>query len=85
MAKQLPRQIDGLKKKILFVGTLVEEAIAKAITALNNRDRNLANSVIEADAEIERTAEVYRAEDVHAWMDRLARSQPSARPKSWRR
>ena len=29
MAKQLPRQIDGLKKKILFVGTLVEEAIAK--------------------------------------------------------
>jgi phosphate transport system protein len=54
MAKQLPRQIDGLKQKILFVGTLVEEAIAKAITALNNRDRNLANSVIEADAEIDR-------------------------------
>jgi phosphate transport system protein len=54
MAKQLPRQIDGLKQKILFVGTLVEEAIAKAISALNNRDRNLANSVIEADAEIDR-------------------------------
>ena len=54
MAKQLPRQIDGLKQKILFVGALVEEAIAKAISALNNRDRNLANSVIEADAEIDR-------------------------------
>ena len=54
MAKQLPRQIDGLKQKILFVGTLVEEAIAKAISALINRDRNLANSVIEADAEIDR-------------------------------
>ncbi len=54
MAKQLPRQIDGLKQKILFVGTLVEEAIAKAILALNNRDRNLANSVIEADADIDR-------------------------------
>ena len=54
MAKQLPRQIDGLKQKILFVGTLVEEAIAKAITALNNRDRNLANAVIEEDAEIDR-------------------------------
>jgi phosphate transport system protein len=54
MAKQLPRQIDGLKQKILFVGTLVEEAIAKAISALINRDRNLANSVIEADSEIDR-------------------------------
>ncbi len=54
MAKQLPRQIDGLKQKILFVGTLVEEAIAKAISALTNRDRNLANAVIEADAEIDR-------------------------------
>ncbi len=54
MAKQLPRQIEGLKQKILFVGTLVEEAIAKAIVALNNRDRNQANAVIEADADIDR-------------------------------
>jgi phosphate transport system protein len=54
MAKQLPRQIDALKQKILFVGTLVEEAIAKAISALNNRDRNVANSLIEADSEIDR-------------------------------
>jgi len=54
MAKQLPRQIDALKQKILFVGTLVEEAIAKAISALINRDGNLANTVIEADAEIDR-------------------------------
>ena len=54
MAKQLPRQIDALKQQILFVGTLVEEAIAKAISALINRDRALANSVIEADAEIDR-------------------------------
>lgn len=54
MAKQLPRQIDGLKQKILFVGTLVEEAIAKAFSAFINRDRNLANAVIEADTEIDR-------------------------------
>ena len=54
MAKQLPRQIDGLKQKILFVGTLVEEAIAKAISALINRDLNLANVVIDADTEIDR-------------------------------
>ncbi len=54
MAKQLPRQIDALKQKFLFVGTLVEEAIAKAISALINRDLQLANAVIEADAEIDR-------------------------------
>jgi phosphate transport system protein len=47
MAKQLPRQIDALKQKILFVGTLVEEAIAKAIQALNTRDKNLARTVID--------------------------------------
>ena len=50
----LQRQIETLKQKILFVGTLVEEAIAKAISALMNRDRNLARSVIDEDAEIDR-------------------------------
>src|SRR4029079_13697281 len=54
MAKQLQRQIEALKQKILFVGTLVEEAIAKAISALVYRDRNLAQTVIEEDAEIDR-------------------------------
>ena len=54
MAKQLPRQIEALKQKILFVGTLVEEAIAKAILALNTRDRNMAQAVIDSDAEIDR-------------------------------
>ena len=47
--------------------------------------RSLVKDALEADAEIERAGEVYRAKDVHAWMDRLARGQPSARPKSWRR
>jgi phosphate transport system protein len=54
MPKHLERQIDILKQKILFVGTLVEEAIAKAISALVNRDRNLAKVVIDEDAEIDR-------------------------------
>ena len=33
MAVHVQRQIESLKQKILFVGTLVEEAIAKAISA----------------------------------------------------
>jgi phosphate transport system protein len=54
MARHLQRQIDALKQKILFLGTLVEEAIAKAVSALVNRDRNLARAVIDEDAEIDR-------------------------------
>lgn len=63
MGKQLQKQIDSLKQKILFVGTLVEEAVAKAITALVNRDRSLANAVIDEDDEIDRM-EVDVEEDV---------------------
>ena len=47
--------------------------------------RSLVKDAIGADAEIERTGEVYRAADVHAWMDRLARGEAPARPKPWRR
>lgn len=38
-----------------------------------------------ADADIERTGTVYRAEDVHAWAERLARGGKARRPKPWRR
>ena len=54
MAVHLQRQIESLKQKILFVGTLVEEALAKSVSALVNRDRNLAKTVIDEDAEIDR-------------------------------
>ncbi len=54
MAVHVQRQIENLKQKILFVGTLVEEAIAKSISALMNRDRNLARTVIDEDDEIDR-------------------------------
>ena len=47
--------------------------------------RSLVKDAIEADAEIERTGEVYRAEDVHGWIDRLARGPSAARPKPWQR
>ncbi len=54
MTQHIHRQIDALKQKILFVGTLVEEAIAKAISALINRDAVMAKKVIADDAEIDR-------------------------------
>ena len=54
MTKHIQRQTEVLKQKILYVGTLVEEAIAKAIAALINRDASLANKIIEADNVIDR-------------------------------
>jgi predicted transcriptional regulator len=47
--------------------------------------RSLIKEAIAADADIEKTGEVYRAEDVHAWMKRIAIGEGAARPKPWRR
>jgi predicted transcriptional regulator len=47
--------------------------------------RSLITEAIEADAEINRTGAVYRADDVHAWVARLARGMVNDRPKPWRR
>jgi phosphate transport system protein len=54
MTKHIERQIEGLKERILRVGTLVEEAISKSITALINHDSSLAQRVIMNDEEIDR-------------------------------
>ena len=54
MTKHIERQITQLKEKILRVGTLVEEAISKSITALINRDVGLAQRVMANDEDIDR-------------------------------
>ena len=54
MTRHIERQIDQLKERILRVGTLVEEAISKSITALINRDAHLAQRVMANDEEIDR-------------------------------
>jgi phosphate transport system protein len=53
MTKHIERQIETLKERILRLGTLVEEAISKSITALINRDTSLAQRVIANDAAID--------------------------------
>lgn len=45
-------ELNDLKVKILKMGSLVEEAIGKAIRALVDRDSTLAHQVIENDARI---------------------------------
>jgi hypothetical protein len=47
--------------------------------------RSLVQEALAADLDIERTGEVYRAADVHAWMQRLAQGKAIKRPRPWRR
>jgi phosphate transport system protein len=54
MTRHIERQIANLKERILQVGTVVEEAISKSITALINRDTALAQRVMANDEEIDR-------------------------------
>lgn len=54
MARHIERQLGQLKERILRIGTLVEEAIAKSMMALINRDISLAQRVMASDEEIDR-------------------------------
>jgi predicted transcriptional regulator len=64
--------------------SLIVEAVERH-AAYEEQLRGLVKEAMAADDEIERTAEVYRAEDVHAWMARLARGETPARPKPWQK
>jgi predicted transcriptional regulator len=64
--------------------SFIVEAVERH-AAYEEQMRSLVKEAIEADADIERTGEMYRAEDVHAWMERLARDGASPRPKPWQR
>jgi predicted transcriptional regulator len=63
--------------------SLIIEAIERH-AGYEEQMRSLVKEALASDVEIERTGEVYRAEDVHAWMSRLVRGS-SARPKPWQR
>ena len=64
--------------------SLIIEAVERH-AAYEEQMRSLVKEAMAADAEIERTGEVYRSEDVHAWMGRLARGETPARPKPWQK
>lgn len=53
MSKHLERDLNSLKKNLLALASSVEEAIHKAIHALQSQDVSLAHQVIEGDNEID--------------------------------
>jgi predicted transcriptional regulator len=64
--------------------SLMVEAIERHVD-YEERMRAFVVEALAADRGITRTGEVYRADDVHAWIERLARSRRATRPKPWRR
>ena len=64
--------------------SLMIEALEREV-AREERMQSFVREALAADAEIEADAEVYRAEDVHAWLDRLVHKRKSAPPKPWRK
>ena len=53
MSVHFLREIDRLKKQLLSLSALVEESVAKAVTAVRDRDQKLARQVIENDLRID--------------------------------
>jgi len=55
MSKHLERDLETLQRHILGMGAAVEEAIYKAIRALQDRDADLAREVVDGDTAIDAT------------------------------
>ncbi len=53
MAKHLLRDLENLKKELLLLGSMVEDATHKAVLSLTDRRADLAREVIEGDREID--------------------------------
>ncbi|MGH8136221.1 MAG: CopG family ribbon-helix-helix protein [Steroidobacteraceae bacterium] len=64
--------------------SFIVEAVERH-AAYEGQLRSLVKEAQAADKDIEKTGDVYRAEDVHAWMKRLALGESAARPKPCRR
>ena len=74
MERHFDEELEGLRKDVLRMGALAQEAIYKSIEALKNRDKEQAKAVIEADSKID---DLELAIDEKC-IDLIARHQPLA-------
>jgi phosphate transport system protein len=72
--RHLDRQMDKVKKYLLTLGTMVEESLHDAIRAIQERDVDLAEQVIERDRQIDEQEIEVEEECLHT----LALHQPVA-------
>jgi predicted transcriptional regulator len=74
-------RVAALAKK---TGRSPQSFIVEAVerhTAVGERVQEFIAQALAADRAIERTGEAYAAEDVHTWLDQLARGEVARRPK----
>ena len=74
MERHVDQELKELKDDILKMGVLAEEAIYKSVEALKNRDKEMAESIVDHDADIDR---LELAVDEKC-IDFIARYQPLA-------
>jgi phosphate transport system protein len=53
MSIHLEKEVAGLKKRVLALGTLVEENVGSAVRAVGNMDQKIAQAVINSDRDID--------------------------------
>ncbi|OIO36608.1 MAG: phosphate transport system regulatory protein PhoU [Candidatus Omnitrophica bacterium CG1_02_44_16] len=75
MERHVDQELKELNEDILKMGALAEEAIYKSVEALKNRDKDMANSVIENDSSIDKLELAVDEKCV----DLIARYQPMAK------
>jgi predicted transcriptional regulator len=82
---KLKARVAALARKS---GRSAHSFIVEAVERHAQREERLQSFIKEAlaaDGDIKRTGEVYGAEDVHAWLERLAKGEKAPRPKPWQR
>ncbi|MFZ2357679.1 MAG: phosphate signaling complex protein PhoU [Candidatus Omnitrophota bacterium] len=75
MERHVDQELKELNKDILKMGAFAEEAIYKSIEALKNRDKEMAKSVIDNDANVDKLELTVDEKCI----DLIARYQPMAR------
>jgi len=75
MERHFDHELKELNNDILKMGVFAEEAIYKSVEALKNRDRNLAQSVIDHDTQVDHLELIIDEKCI----DLIARYQPMAK------
>lgn len=85
LPEELKKRITRLAKQSKkSAHSLMIEALQREVSR-EERMQAFVREALAADAEIEVGAAVYRAEDVHDWLDRLATKRKAAPPKPWQK
>jgi len=64
--------------------SLMLKALEREVSR-EERMRDFVREALASKADVEAGGAVYRAEDVHAWLERLAKGEKPPRPSPWRR